>query len=75
MTNLLHNASLTLGKGNVSTRLVANELDLNLATLAAALLVIIIIIIASRRTLALDSTGFRGGATVSDRVRIVEVAS
>jgi hypothetical protein len=33
--HLLHNTGLALGKGDVATRLVGDELDLNLATLAA----------------------------------------
>ena len=41
---LLHDTSLALGKGNVSTRLVGDELDLNLAALAAALLIVIIVV-------------------------------
>lgn len=44
---LLHNSSLTLGKRDVATRLVADELDLNLATLTAALLVIVVVVVAS----------------------------
>lgn len=44
---LLHNSSLALGKCDMSARLVADELDLNLATLATALLVIIVVVVAS----------------------------
>lgn len=42
---LLHNTSFALGKRNVSTRLIGDELDLNLSSLAAALLVVVVIVI------------------------------
>lgn len=73
MTDLLHDASLALGKGNVAARLVRDELDLNLATLAAALFVIIVIIVRRRRTLALDAARVGGRAAVADRVGVVNV--
>lgn len=44
---LLHNSSFTLGKRDVATRLVADKLDLNLATLTAALLVVVVVVVAS----------------------------
>jgi hypothetical protein len=47
LISLLHDSSLALGKCDVSARLVADELDLNLATLATALLVIIVVVVAS----------------------------
>ena len=67
-TDLLHNTSLALGKGDVSTRLVADELDLNLATLATALLVIVVLIVSSSLALALHAVEAHRGriALVSD---------
>ena len=45
--NLLHDPGLPLGKGDVTTRLVLDEFDINLPSLATWLVVIIIIIIGS----------------------------
>lgn len=51
-TYLLHDASLALGEGDVSARLVLDELDLNLPALAAGLVVIVVVVVGSRaRTL------------------------
>ncbi len=72
-TNLLHDAGLALGKGNMATRLVRDELDLNLAALAATLFVIIIVVVGGRRTLALDAARLGGGAAVAYRVGVVNV--
>jgi len=58
-TYLLHDAGLALGKGDVPTRLVLDELDLNLPALAAGLVVIVVVVVGSR-ALAL------GAADVSD---------
>lgn len=57
-TYLLHDTSLALGKGNVATRLVADELDFDFAALAAALVIVIIIVIGRGRAGALDTAGF-----------------
>ena len=46
-TNLLHDTGLPLGEGDVSTRLVLDELDLDLASLAARLVVIVIVVVGS----------------------------
>lgn len=55
-TYLLHDARLPLGEGNVSTRLVLNELDLDLATLAAGLVVVVVVIVVGGGlALALDT--------------------
>lgn len=57
-THLLHDAGLALGKGNVSTRLVLDELDLNLATLTAGLVVVVVVIVGGGGlALALDAAG------------------
>lgn len=62
-TDLLHDSRLPLGKSNVAARLVADELDLNLATLPAALLIIIVVVVGGRRSLALDTARLGGGST------------
>lgn len=47
-TYLLHDSGLALGEGDVPTRLVLDELDLNLPALAAGLVVVVVIIVGSR---------------------------
>ena len=55
-THLLHDAGLPLGEGDVTTRLVLDELDLNLATLAAGLVVVIVVVVGGGAgALALDA--------------------
>src|SRR3712207_3209929 len=44
-TYLLHDTGLALGKGNVATRLVLDELDFNLSSLAAGLVVVVVIVV------------------------------
>lgn len=44
---LLHDTSLTLGEGDVATRLVLDELDLDLASLTTLTLVIVVVVVAS----------------------------
>lgn len=73
VTNLLHDTSLSLGKGDVATRLVADELDLNLATLAIALLIIIVVVVGGRGTLALHTTRFGRGAAIANGLGIVKL--
>ena len=53
---LLHNTSLALGKGNVTTRLILDELDLDLTTLPSRLVVIIIVVFGTH-AVALGPTG------------------
>lgn len=43
--NLLHDASLSLGESDVATRLILNEFDLDLSSLATWLVIIVIIVI------------------------------
>lgn len=51
-TYLLHDTSFALGKGNMPTRLVLDELDFNLSSLAAGLIVVVVIVVgSSARTL------------------------
>lgn len=71
-TNLLHDAGFPLRESDMPTRLVADELYLNLATLSAALIIIVIVVvIRSALALSLD-TATLGGSAIA--VRIVEVA-
>lgn len=73
-TNLLHDSSLALGECDVATRLVADELDLDLATLAAALVVVIIVIFGCAGTGTLDAAILSdAGVAIADRMRLVEL--
>jgi hypothetical protein len=47
VTYLLHDTGFALGKGNVSTRLVLDELDLNLPSLAAGLVIVVVVVVGS----------------------------
>ena len=44
-TNLLHDACLSFGKGDVTTRLILDEFDLNLPSLTSWLVVIIVVVV------------------------------
>lgn len=62
---LLHDAGFTLGESNVATRLILDELDLDLSTFASGLVVIIIVVVdVLVRSGALDATV---GITGSER--------
>lgn len=55
-SHLLHDTRLPLREGDVSTRLVLNELDLDLTALTARLVVVVIIVVGGiGGTLALDA--------------------
>ena len=74
MTNLLHDAGLALGEGDVAARLVADELELDLAALAAALLVVVIVVVGGARAGALDAATLTdGGVAIADGMRVVEL--
>lgn len=62
--HLLHDTSFSLREGNVPSRLVLNELDLNLATLTAGLRVFIVIIVVLIWSRSLDAA-----STVGRRVK------
>jgi len=56
-TYLLHDAGFALGESNVATRLILDELDLDLSTFASGLVVIIIVVVdVLVRSGALDAT-------------------
>ena len=44
-THLLHDTRLPLGEGDVATRLILNEFDLNLSALATGLVIIIVVVV------------------------------
>lgn len=72
VAHLLHDTGLPLGEGNVATRLVRDELDLNLAALTAWLVIIIVVVVGGRGPLTLDPTviGAANGAAIAHRVII-----
>ena len=71
--HLLHDTGLALGKGDVTTRLVGDEFDLNLPPLATGLVIIIVIVVGSGWALALHSTVIgRGRAAISYGMRVLE---
>jgi hypothetical protein len=79
-THLLHDAGLALREGDVATRLVLDELDLNLPTLAAGLVVVVIVVVGGRTRalgaavdIALDEGAVVAGAVVVDGGRRVLV--
>ena len=56
-TYLLHDTSLSLGKGDVTARFVLNEFDLDFSSLATRLIVIIVVVIGGGAgSRALDAT-------------------
>jgi hypothetical protein len=74
-TYLLHDAGFALGEGDVPTRLVLDELDLDLSSLAAGL-VIVVVVVVGRSARALDATVLHAHgaiAVVVDRRRRVLV--
>lgn len=70
-TYLLHDTGLALGECDVATRLVADELDFDLAPLATALLVVIIVVVGRARARTLDAAALSGA--IADGMRIVEL--
>ena len=72
-TYLLHDTRLALGEGDVATRLVLDELDLNLAALTARLVIIVVVVVgggSSAGALALD-TAVLGGAIVVEVLMLI----
>ena len=47
--HLLHYTGFPLREGNVTTRLVLNELDVNLSSLAPRLVIVVVIVVGSSR--------------------------
>ena len=74
MPYFFHDACFAFREGDVSTRLVLNELDVNLSSFATGLIVIVVIIVASgcADTRAFNTTVFTGDAiTIARCERIV----
>lgn len=57
----------------MTTRLVADKLDLNLAALTVALLVIIVVVVGRRSALSLDAATLRGGSVAIAGLRVVDL--
>jgi hypothetical protein len=73
-TNLLHNTGLALGEGDVATRLVGDELDLDLATLSATFLIIVVVVVGGDAgSRALRAAGVARRVAIADSVGVVKV--
>lgn len=73
LIGFLHDTGLSLREGNVATRLIADELNLNLTSLASSLLILILVVVGAA-ALTLDAARLvRGGIAVSYRVRFGDV--
>ena len=66
LTNLLHDTSLSLGEGDVTTRLVLDELNLDLSTLTAALLIIVVVVVSTSHRGSGSLGASRVGAVASE---------
>ena len=58
-TNLLHDTRLALRECDMATRLIGDELDLDLSALTSGLVIIIVIVVSSGGTLAFDAATVR----------------
>ena len=65
-TDLLHDTRLALRECDVATRLVGDELDLNLSSLTSGLIIVIIVVVGGCWPLAFDAATV--GIAVSDGV-------
>ena len=66
--HLLHDPGFALGEGDVTTRLILNELNVNLPPLTARLVIIIVVVVRSRAdTRALHAAGI-GTVAITGRV-------
>lgn len=66
LVGLLHDTSLALREGDVTTRLILNELDLDLATLTARLVIIIVLVVGAH-TVALGAPAVITGKVIMTR--------
>jgi hypothetical protein len=69
-THLLHDTGLSLGKGNVATRLVGDKLYLNFSSLTATGIIIIVAVVGSRRTRALYAANLTEAGTIANTIVI-----
>jgi hypothetical protein len=67
-TNLLHDTGLALGEGDVATRLIRDELDLDLSPLTTGLVIVVVVVVGGRGTLALEATTLAGRGAIPDGV-------
>jgi hypothetical protein len=73
-TYLLHDAGLALGEGDVATRLVGDELDLDFSSLAATLVIVVVVVVGDALSRALGATALSSGrGAIADGVGIVEL--
>jgi len=78
-SDLLHDTRLPLGECDVTARLVGDELDLNLSSLASGLIVVVVIVVGSRGSLTFDAArlahriAVSGGVLVEGRWRSLVV--
>ena len=71
-SHLLHDSRLALGEGDVTTRLVLDELDFNLPPLAARLVVVIVVVVGSSAgARTLDASALGGAVAVLEVVVLV----
>jgi hypothetical protein len=76
VTYLLHDAGLPLAECDMSTRLVLDELDLNLSSFTAGLVIVVVVIVCGRRTRTLGATAFtKSTVAVADRVVVTRRVS
>ena len=71
-THLLHDTSFALRERDVSTRLILDELDLDLPSLAARLVIVIIVVVGGGgSTLTLSTSALDGAASILEVVIVV----
>lgn len=71
-SHLFHDSRFALREGDVSTRLVLNEFDLDLATFASGLVVIVVVVVGGGRgALSLDTTSL--GSAILELLLLVIV--
>lgn len=68
--HLLHDTGLPLGEGNVATRLVLDEFDLNLSALATGLIIIIVLVLGAHAIPSRD-VGVGGAVTGSGLLEVL----
>lgn len=68
-TYLLHNTSLPLGKGDVTTRLILDELNLDLAALTARLVIVVVVVLGANAA----ALGTAGVSAVARLLQVVVV--
>jgi hypothetical protein len=67
-THLFHDTCLSLGKGDVATRFILDEFNLNLPSLTSRLIVIIVIIVGSSAEARTFGASILDGTIAGDKV-------